>query len=120
MHWRAWSGKVMLDKFKCVCAVLDGHRVEASAAIIIGLAIILSPYLLIALVVLFLVVGVPNLPSFLRPLLPAPIVQVSSSALNASSLRAHNQGVGSGVTLGAQYSLGVGMEGPTTQNTTAR
>ncbi|EIE21095.1 hypothetical protein COCSUDRAFT_57016 [Coccomyxa subellipsoidea C-169] len=67
---------------KGVYSFLDGHRVEASAAIIIGLAIILSPYLLIALVVLFLLVGVPNLPSFLRPLLPAPIVQVQKQASN--------------------------------------
>lgn len=68
---------------KHVCAVLDAHRVESSAAIIIALAIILSPYLLIALVVLILIVGVPNLPSFLRPLLPAPVVQVTFRVLNA-------------------------------------
>ncbi|KAK9907977.1 hypothetical protein WJX75_000941 [Coccomyxa subellipsoidea] len=65
---------------KGLYSFLDAHRVESSAAIIIALAIILSPYLLIALVVLFLIVGVPNLPSFLRPLLPAPVVQVQKQA----------------------------------------
>ena len=53
---------------------------EASVAIIIALAFALSPYLLIALLVLFLVVGVPNLPPFLRPLLPGPVIQASLSS----------------------------------------
>jgi hypothetical protein len=48
-----------------------------SAAIIVVLAVALSPYILIGLVALLLVVGVPNLPPFLQPLVPAPIVQVN-------------------------------------------
>lgn len=69
----------MMEADMCVHAVLNAHRVEASVAIIIVLAFALSPYLLIGLVVLFLVVGVPNLPPFLRPLLPGPVIQASSS-----------------------------------------
>ncbi|BDA45065.1 hypothetical protein COCOBI_06-5450 [Coccomyxa sp. Obi] len=59
---------------------LNAHRIEASVAIIIALAFALSPYLLIGLVVLFLVVGVPNMPPFLRPLLPGPVIQVQKQA----------------------------------------
>lgn len=57
-------------------AVINSHPIESSAAIIVVLAIALSPYILVLLLVLLLVVGVPSLPPFLRPLLPQPIVQV--------------------------------------------
>ncbi|CAL8469189.1 g8730 [Coccomyxa elongata] len=88
-----------LSLAKGLFGFLNAHRVEASIAIIIALAFALSPYLLIGLVVLFLVVGVPNLPPFLRPLLPGPVIQVQKQASDFQQavqgpMRAFGQRVG--------------------------
>ena len=44
--------------------------------IIVALAFALSPYILILGAVLLLVTGVPTLPPFLRPVVPAPVLEV--------------------------------------------
>ena len=45
----------------------------------IGLTLILSPYLLTVLLALVLAVGIPRLPAPLRRMLPAPIVEVPNT-----------------------------------------
>ena len=57
-------------------AVIVGHPVETSAVIIVALAFALSPYILVLGAVLVLVTGVPSLPPFLRPVVPAPVLEV--------------------------------------------
>ena len=44
--------------------------------ILIGLSFLLSPYLLVGGAVFLLVFGVPNVPAFMRPLVPAPLLEV--------------------------------------------
>lgn len=60
---------------KC-CAVVNGHPVAVSILILAILGVVLSPYLLVGGLLLLLLFGIPGLPSPLRLLLPAPVVQV--------------------------------------------
>jgi hypothetical protein len=55
---------------------VSGHPVIVSAVILLALAFALSPYILLFGLALLLIYGVPALPPFLRPLIPAPLVQV--------------------------------------------
>ena len=57
-------------------AVAAGNPVLVSGIILVGLAFALSPYLLLFGLVALLVWGVPAVPSFLQPVVPAPILQV--------------------------------------------
>ena len=51
------------------------HTVETSAFVLIGLGFVLSPYLLLGAAVFLLLFGVPNIPAFMRPLVPAPLLE---------------------------------------------
>ena len=51
------------------------HTIETSAVILIGLGFVLSPYLLLGAAVFLLLFGVPNIPVFMRPLVPAPLLE---------------------------------------------
>ena len=59
-------------------AVVTHHTIETSAVILIGLSFLLSPYLLVGGAVFLLLFGVPNIPAFMRPLVPAPLLEVYS------------------------------------------
>ena len=58
-------------------AVTSDHPYVTSAAILIVLTLVLSPYLLTALLALFVATGVPRLPAPIRNFLPAPVLEVS-------------------------------------------
>ena len=57
-------------------AVTHDHPYVTSAVILVGLTLVLSPYLLTALLVLFLVTGIPRLPGPIKQFLPGPAVEV--------------------------------------------
>ena len=61
------------------CAVISGHPVIVSALILLALTFALSPYILLFGLALLLIYGVPVLPPFLRPIIPAPLVQAGAS-----------------------------------------
>lgn len=62
-----------------VCpAVVTGHPIVVSIAVLAFLAVTLSPYLLIAGFVVALFAGIPSLPGPIRPFVPQPILQVHS------------------------------------------
>ncbi|KAK9825143.1 hypothetical protein WJX81_003939 [Elliptochloris bilobata] len=63
--------------------VVTHHPAEVSSVILLGVALLLSPYLLAGLVILLLVTGVPRLPAMLRPALPSPIVEAQSRLADA-------------------------------------
>ena len=57
-------------------AVTNDHPYVTSAVILVGLTLVLSPYLLTALLILFLVTGIPRLPGPIKRFLPGPVVEV--------------------------------------------
>ena len=67
----------------CWRAVATHHTIETSAVILIGLSFLLSPYLLVGGAVFLLLFGVPNVPAFMRPLVPAPLLEVCAPNLKA-------------------------------------
>jgi hypothetical protein len=73
-----------VKEFACVCADVNEHPVASSAAILIVLGVMLSPYVLVAVAALVLYSGVQLLPQWAKPGLPAPLVQVSVYAARAA------------------------------------
>ena len=67
----------------CWHAVVTHHTIETSAVILIGLSFLLSPYLLVGGAVFLLLFGVPNVPAFMRPLVPAPLLEVCAPQTEA-------------------------------------
>ena len=65
----------MMNFFFC-CAVITDHPYVTSGAILVGLGLLLSPYVLTALLALFVATGVPRLPAPVRNFLPAPFLEV--------------------------------------------
>ena len=63
----------------CRLAVIGDHPYAASAVILIGITLVLSPYLLTILLVLFMVTGIPRLPGPIRSILPGPVREVGST-----------------------------------------
>ena len=61
------------------CAVTSDHPYVTSAGILIALALLLSPYVLTALLALFVATGVPRLPAPVRNFLPAPFLEVQNA-----------------------------------------
>jgi len=59
-----------------LCAVVSDHPYATSSVILIGITLVLSPYLLTALLVLFVATGIPRLPAPVRNFLPGPMREV--------------------------------------------
>ena len=81
MIWSLLPGRVIA----CLLAVTGDHPYVTSGAILIGLGLLLSPYVLTALLALFLATGVPKLPAPVRNFLPAPVLQVKYIPLELGS-----------------------------------
>ena len=83
----------------CCHAVVTHHTIETSAVILIGLSFLLSPYLLVGGAVFLLLFGVPNVPAFMRPLVPAPLLEVCAPNLGAIHVAGGSSCVWTGHTL---------------------
>eukprot|EP00208_Stichococcus_sp_RCC1054_P007698 CAMPEP_0206140836 /NCGR_PEP_ID=MMETSP1473-20131121/10794_1 /ASSEMBLY_ACC=CAM_ASM_001109 /TAXON_ID=1461547 /ORGANISM="Stichococcus sp, Strain RCC1054" /LENGTH=311 /DNA_ID=CAMNT_0053535151 /DNA_START=248 /DNA_END=1184 /DNA_ORIENTATION=+ len=59
-----------------VTSTVATHPVATSAVILIGSSLMLSPYILLAVLALVLTTGTKILPPFLRPALPGPVSEV--------------------------------------------
>ncbi|KAK9811652.1 hypothetical protein WJX72_007690 [[Myrmecia] bisecta] len=64
---------------------ITAHPVVFSVAILIALALALSPYILVGVALLVLFSGVQLLPAPLRPLLPSPIIEAERQISRAQS-----------------------------------
>ena len=72
--------------FPFCCAVTSDHPYVTSGGILIALGLLLSPYVLTALLALFIATGVPRLPAPVRNFLPAPFLEVRSKQVLLQSL----------------------------------
>ena len=61
---------------ECICAVVGSNPVLVSGVTIVALAVLLSPYILVAGAVFGLIYGLPQLPPPFNALVPAPVVEV--------------------------------------------
>ncbi len=65
---------------------MNEHPVGVSITILLGLGLLLSPYLLAGALGLLLITGLPNVPWPFRPAVPEPLLQVPCLSLLSSFL----------------------------------